>query len=221
MSALSLAVVICISGLRGVDEIFPTGSSLRRSHSFRSPLRYPALGAHPQLVDALGNGTSHRTTCWALGEAFGSSSESSLPLSFLGLCFCSLYCKVQTEYNCGRHLQHVGWRRTSTEFFDFAEFFAGDAAWSRALRSFGFKGRSVDVPVLDFNHRLYVRDRCSSFVASVNMPTGEVRYDSVLYNFLHPLGYLASLNVLRWVKEYGVVLFAPPCSSWVQLCNGL
>lgn len=57
-------------------------------------------------------------------------------------------------------------------------------------------------------------------LCSAQYPHVQVR-QGPLYNFMTPTGLLTTVNVLRGVKSGGVVLMAPPCSSWVLLCMSL
>ena len=67
----------------------------------------------------------------------------------------------------------------------FVEFFAGDAAWSRGLRLLGFTGVSFDAR------------------------------QTLDHDFLTPVGFLLGLLAIMLLHKRGVVLAAPPCSSWV------
>ena len=67
----------------------------------------------------------------------------------------------------------------------FTEMFAGDAAWSKGLRLLGYKGTTFDA-----------------------------RYH-VDWDFLTPVGFLGAICGVMMMHRGGVLLGAPPCSTWV------
>ena len=76
------------------------------------------------------------------------------------------------------------------EYHDFCEVFAGDGRFSESLRAFGWTGISLDIK------------------------------HSKNFDVLSPLGFCILLAAVWRIRRHGVLLMAPPCSSWIFLSMG-
>ena len=76
------------------------------------------------------------------------------------------------------------------EYHDFCEVFAGDGRFSESLRALGWTGINLDI-----------------------------KY-SKNFDILSPLGFCMLLAAVWRIRRHGVLLMAPPCSSWIFLSMG-
>ena len=76
-------------------------------------------------------------------------------------------------------------------YHDFVELCSGVQRFSKTLRALGFVGMSMDIV-----------------------------YSEALYDLLCPMGLCMFVAAVWRIKKHGVLLMAPPCSSWVWMNMG-